>query len=830
MLQNYLTTGLRSLNRNRVFAAINILGLAIGMAACILLLLFVRYETSYDQWLAGHENAFQVQTTYLGKNTGRANTSQMSAYVVGRSLAKDFPQIEKLAFITEGQPVIVQNGVATTGLVQMAEPEIFEILALPLVAGDARTAFRGANSMLISQAEAKRRFASIDPIGKTVSIINAGITTDFTITGILKDLPKNSHMAIDMLVPFSRQPYVDRPGFFTRFGWNSGSNYVRLKPGADAAAINAGMAAWEKRNIPKEPVGDVVVSEGDDADWAIVPVADIHLSKADGFGRPGNDPQTIATFAFVALLILGMACINFTNLSTARAGQRAREVALRKVMGASRRQLIVQFFGESLLVAAISMIVALAMVELSLPSLSNFLDADFGLNYFGDGGILLPILALVVLVGLAAGVYPAFVLSRFDPAPVLKSNRGGTDTQGSGQLRNILVIAQFAVSIALVICTAVVTAQTIYARSSDPGYNRAGLLQVTGIGRRQLEPVAEQILTATAAIPGVEAVGRTSIGVNTDSSINTSVRIEGNPQPINLGMYNADPGFFSAMGLKPLAGRVLDANNPRDDTRIPPNDEPAEIALATRGANTVISMAAMQKLGFKTPADAVGKTIRVGLVSDKFGLVPVTIVGVVADLRLRSLRNPYDPIMFYYDRSYMTEMMVRVKAGDAGAIRDKVEGVWKRYAGQVPFQARFTDDIVREQYDADEARATIFAAFAGLAIIVACLGLYGLAAFTAERRTREIGIRKVLGARNRDIVALLVGQFSRPVLLANLVAWPAAWWLMRGWLDSFDARIDLGLWWFIGAGALAAAIAAATIISHALRVARQSPALALRYE
>ena len=295
-------------------------------------------------------------------------------------------------------------------------------------------------------------------------------------------------------------------------------------------------------------------------------------------------------------------------------------------------------------------------------------------------------------------------------------------------------------------------------------------------------------------------------------------------------MYNVDPGFFGAMGLKPLAGRLLDAANPRDDIRIAPGDDAAETALAARGTNTVISTEALKKLGFKTPAEAIGKVIRVGLVDDKYGLVPVTIVGVVADLRLRSLRDPYDPIMFYYDRSYMTEMMVRVKAGEAGAIRSKVEAVWKRHAAQVPFQAEFSDDIVRRQYDADQARATIFAAFAGLAIIVACLGLYGLAAFTAERRTREIGIRKVLGARDRDIVGLLVWQFSRPVLIANIIAWPVAWWLMRDWLDGFDARIDLGPQWFFGAGVLAAGIAAATIIGHALKVARSSPALALRYE
>ncbi|KAB7644435.1 ABC transporter permease [Polymorphobacter fuscus] len=830
MLHNYLTTGLRSLLRNRAFAAINILGLAIGMAACILLLLFVRYETSYDQWLPGHENAYQVNTTYHGRNTGRGKTSQMSAYVVGRTLAKDFPQIEKIAYVTVGNPVIMQDGVASTGSVTMADPEILDILQLPLARGDARTALRGANSLLLTETEAQRRYPGVDPIGKTLSIINAGRTTDYTITGILRDLPRNSHFAVKMLVPFSRLPYVGREGFFTKFGWNSGSNYLRLRSGASMATVNDGMQAWEKRNIPKEPVGDVMVSEGDDVDWKIAPVAGIHLSNAVDGQTPGNDPKSIATFALVAILILAMACINFTNLSTARAGQRAREVALRKVMGASRRQLIVQFLGESMVVAALSMLVALAIVELTLPSLSAFLQADLNLSYFGQGGVLLPIIGLVVIVGLAAGLYPAFVLSRFDPAPVLKSNRSGTDSQGSGKLRSALVVAQFAVSIALVICTAVVTAQTIYARSADPGYNRAGLLQVTGIGRKQIEAVADQIVTATANIPGVEAVGRTSIGVNTDSSINTSVRIEGNPAPINLGMYNVDPGFFDAMGLKPLAGRLLDTNNPRDDTRLPPGDEAAEATIAARGANTVITVEALTKLGFKTPADAIGKTIRVGLVDDKFGLVPVTIVGVVADLRLRSFRDPYDPIMFYYDRGYMTEMMVRMKAGEAGAIRDKVEAVWKRYAAQVPFQAEFTDEIVRKQYDADEARAKTFAAFAGLAIVVACLGLYGLAAFTAERRTREIGIRKVLGARGRDIVRLLVWEFSRPVLVANLIAWPVAWWLMRDWLDSFNARIDLGPQWFIGAGVLAAGIAAATIIGHALRVARQSPALALRYE
>jgi putative ABC transport system permease protein len=292
------------------------------------------------------------------------------------------------------------------------------------------------------------------------------------------------------------------------------------------------------------------------------------------------------------------------------------------------------------------------------------------------------------------------------------------------------------------------------------------------------------------------------------------------------------------MGMKPLAGRSFSRTNPRDfrqmdvaaEARGEEASEAFQRAFVARGINIVINAAAVERLGFSSPAAAMGQTIDASLVDDTIGFVPATIVGVVPNIQMRDMRNPQEAIMYYYDTSYLTEMMVRVKASEAGAVRDRIERVWKRYAPQVPFEATFADELVAKQYDADEARAKTFAAFAGLAIIVACLGLYGLAAFTAERRTREIGIRKVLGAHDGDIIRLLVWQFSRPVLIANIIAWPVAWWLMRDWLDTFADRIDLGPQWFIGAGLLAAVIAAATIISHALKVARQSPALALRYE
>ncbi len=832
MLQNYLVTGLRALSRNRAFALINILGLAIGMAACILLLLFVRYETSYDQWLPGHEQAFLLQRFNHDPGEGRSYTTSATAYAAGRALAKDFPEVDALAYESEGEPVVLQNGVASTAHVVMADPSLLDILQLPLVRGDRHTAMAQIGSVLLTETEAAKRFPGVDPIGQTLTMVRNGRNFDYRVTGILRDIPKNSHIALEMLVPFDRNAISFGDSFYTNWGWNAGFNYVRLKPGVTFADLQPRVAAWKKRNIPSQNIGGVVTNQGDFADWFLVPVADVHLSEGGGM-TPGNNPKTIATFALVAVLILVMACINFTNLSTARAGQRAREVALRKVMGASRGQLIAQFLGESLLVAAIAMLVALAIVELSLPPLSAFLKADLALSYFGTGGIMLPVIALVLLVGIAAGLYPAFVLSHFDPAPVLKSNRGGTDTQGSGRLRGALVVVQFAVSIALTICTAVVAAQTYYARTADAGYNRVGLLQVTGIGRKQLEPVADNLVEAIAHIPGVEGVGRTNLPISAQNDSSTSVRIDGNPRPVTLGIYNVDGGYFGAMGMKPLAGRLLSPAYPKDVRPFDPSGDSSDAeqtAFVARGVNTVVNVEALAKLGFSSPAAAIGQTVHANIADDKFGLVPATIVGVVPTVQMHDFRRPPEPIMYFIDKSYLSDMLVRVKASEAGAVRDRVEAVWKRYATQVPFDGKFADALIARQYDADEARAKTFAAFAGLAIIVACLGLYGLAAFTAERRTREIGIRKVLGAHTGDIVRLLVWQFSRPVLIANIIAWPVAWWLMRDWLNGFSTRIDLGPLWFIGAGLIAALIAAATIIGHALKVARSSPALALRYE
>lgn len=839
MWRSYLTLGLRALAQNRAYAFITIGGLSLGLAACIMILLYVRYESSYDAWMKDSDRAFQVQAFYEAtKGGGQELALQMSSIAVGRALQKDYPQqVEKLVWVRGFSPIVIQDGQAgEIKDLRMVDGDLFEILRLPFVRGSARSALPDTNSIALSESEARRRFGDADPIGKTLTIVDNTGNVDYRVTGVFRDIPRNSHFSAGAIARFDLpRQFADRPEQLTSWTSEQGWNYVRLRSAEDARLIQANMPAWEKRNIPNETVGDQVVNPGSYQNYRVTNVRDVHLGDAQQAAiTPGNDRVTVATFAVIGLLVLGMACVNFTNLATARASQRAREVALRKVLGASRRQLIVQFLGESLIVAAMAMILALAAVELLLPTFNTFLGADIDLRYVGKGGILVPLLVLLMLVGLAGGLYPAFYLARFEPARILKANKSAADAQGSGKLRNILVVAQFAVSIGLIICTGVIYSQTLYARSVDAGYRRDGLLQVGNLGYRGVEGRDRQVTEQVRRIPGVEFAARSQIAVNPGGSSTTNVFATNGSSAVEIGNYAIEPGFFAAMGIKLVEGRDLSETQGRDDLTIPwpstADEQAAQYRIfAQRGANVVLSEEATRRLGFRVPQDAIGAQLRASMLPAEYGLLPVTVVGVVRDARFRSIREPLQPILYYMQRQGFGSILVRFN-GDPRAIQSQVEAVWKRNIPQVPFEGRFVDDIARELYDRDEARGQLFASFSLLAVVIGCMGLYGLAAFTAERRTKEIGIRKVLGARTRDIVRLLVWQFTRPVIIANLIAWPIAWWLMRDWLNGFDQRIALTPLPFFIAGTAALLIAVATVGSHAFRVARTNPVHALKYE
>jgi putative ABC transport system permease protein len=830
MWRNYWTVAVRALAKNKAYSIINIAGLAIGMAACIMILLYIRYEQSYDSWLPDVQDTFELQTWTPHPSDGNPFFEQMAPYATKDAIKKDYPQVQYAAYLQDNGPVFIKDGQAySTKSWMFTDDDFLKVVSLPLIAG---TTLTQPQTAVITKSEAISRFGTDQVVGRTLTVISRGVKRDFKINGVIKDIPKNSSLKISAIM---RLDYVafnaDNPEFLKCWGCQSGYVFLKLRPGSDVKAMQAEEPAWEKRNIPDEPTVGIHYNAGTDTDWHFINLKDVHLGKAqDSSLTPSNDRRTITTFAIIAILILGMAVVNFTNLATARASQRAREVALRKVLGATRRQLIVQFVAESILISGVSMLLALALVELLVRPFAAFLDSDITLNYLGPNGVLLPAIALTLLVGIASGLYPAFFLSRFQPAQVLKANRSAAETPGSGRLRAALVVLQFAVSIGLIICTAVIYGQTVFARHVDPGYKRDHILQVEELGRAQLFPLAEGIVQRTERTPGVLAAALTDIGINTDNNNNNFIIPPGSTRQVLIGQYNVGEDYLQAMGLKLLAGRWFDANRPVDDSTVPyPRQPQVEQAIHDRGMNVVINQYASRKLGFASPADAVGKVVRGDMVGDHLGLMNVTIIGVVGDSRFRTVRTPIEPIMFHKVTTGPGWMMVRYN-GDPETVKSALEREWKQVTTDVPFNAKFSEDIMGEMYKKEDARAQIFAAFSLLAVIIGCLGLFGLAAFTAERRTKEIGIRKVLGARTRDIVRLLVWQFSRPVIIANIIAWPIAWWMMRDWLNGFDQRIPLTPVPFVIAAAIALGIAIATVVGHAVKVARANPIHALRYE
>jgi putative ABC transport system permease protein len=833
VLRNYLIVGLRALAKNKAYAFINIFGLSLGLAASILILSYVRYEFSYDAWMAGSDRAYELQTIFHATAAGGLSAdSQTTAYMAGQALKKDFPQFDRVVYATGQNAIYIQNGQPTTTKATMlVDGPLFDILQVPFVRGDPVHALDDPHSLVISDTEAHNRYGNDNPIGRTLTVVSGTMKADYRVTGVFQDIPKNSSLAATIVVRIDPQLYFrDAQGQLTgavkSWRWQNGQIFERIKPGVNVKDIEAQFPAWKKRNIPDDLGPGPKSNPGNEEDFRLVNIRDVHIGQSKG-PAVTTDRMTVLTFAIVAFMILAMACINFTNLSTARASQRAREVALRKVLGANRRQLITQFIGESMLVSAIAMLIALTLTEFLLPLLNAFLDAQIKLTYFGANGVLVWAILLTLFVGLAGGVYPAFYLSRFEPARILRANKSSSNAEGNGRLRTLLVITQFSVSIGLISCTAVVYAQTVFERSVDAGYRRDGLIQIQGMARPQVESVANALLDEIKRQPNIVNAGRTDIGVATGNNSSTTIARPGSTDQVELGIYGLDPTTIDTLGMKVLAGRNLSRDIALDNATT--LDFNAEKALAAHGANIILSESAAQRMGFHSPQAAIGQTLDVGLVRPELGTVKSTIVGVVSDVRYRTSRDPVQPTLYYYRTDSLNCLLIR-SSGDPSEADRRVGAVWKRLVPDIPYVSRFVDDIVYQLYSADEKRAELFGMFAILAVVIGCLGLYGLAAFSAAQRTKEIGIRKVLGARTRDIVRLLVWQFSRPVLIANLLAWPVAWWVMRGWLQRFDAHVGLGPAPFLVAGGLALGIAIATIASHAIRVARANPILALRYE
>jgi putative ABC transport system permease protein len=812
MFANYLKIAWRNILNKPLFSVINVVGLAIGLACCIMITLFVRYETSFDkQWYAA-DRVYRVTRDFYSNNLRLAAVAPPIAPL----LQQDFPEIEDTVRILRTGPVAVTRDDQQVRELNMviADPNLFSFFGIELTAGNPETALADPGTLVISERAAARYFGNEDPIGRQLTIAGR---MPVTVSGTFRDLPENTHMAFELAGSMLAVPNIMGPNALQSWGSNNYYTYIRLPAATDPAALAA--------RFPDFLIKHLGERAPDGTGLQLQKLTDIHLySNRDSEWRANGSIAAVYTFSAVALVVLAIACINFMNLTTARSTQRAREVGVRKVVGATRQQLIVQFLSESTLLTALAMLLALAIVELTLPFFAAFIEAPLSLPLHDPQALAL-LLGGLLVVGLVAGSYPAFYLSNFRPAEVLK---GGVAAGGSALLRKLLVVFQFATSIALLIATGVVIAQMQYARNMDVGYDRSQNLISQIPYFADMWGTYEPMKAELEAHPGIESVvlsSRVPGMQNLDGSGYISADVQfSRENSLGLSDIMVDYQWFDHYGIEFLAGRPFRENERRIE-------EPTADNPHTTGA-IILNESAARRLGWTTQ-EAVGKHILDLRGNDGEMFVDREVIGVIPDIHFSSLHDAIKATV-YVELSERRGRYVSIKLapGDPSAAIEHFESVWKRLLpGEPPFW-EFLDSRFDALYRAEARQAQMFALFSGFAILVATLGLFGLASFTAERRTKEIGVRKVMGATVRDIILLLTADFTRLVIIANLLAWPVAFYFMRDWLTRFAYQAPFAEWaWlFVASGAAALIVAWLTIAAQAGKAARARPVLALRYE
>lgn len=840
MFKNYLRSTLGHILKNRLFTAINVFGLAIGLMSCILILLFVRDELTYDTFVPEGERVVRLHSAFYPPGRSPFLTVRSAGRMMEAIRDYATAEVEAGVRLVNSGTTIIKDGDAFTVGVAFTDGSFFNVFDLPFAHGNASTAYRNSNDFVITEDVAMRHFGRTDVLGEILSMTDfQGEQMPLKITGVLKNIPESSHMEIETLFLMDPAMFAPYPNMLETWSSVNVYTYFKMLPGVTARDLQSRIEHWLDN---ESPFVQMLKNEGlegkvSDINQAhVMPLLDLHLNARKDAGNLGDmramgDKTMVITFASVAILVLIIASINFMNLSTAKATKRAREVAMRKILGATRAQVALQFLAEAVAISVSALFFALVAVELVLPFYNEAIGRQLELDLISDLPLFAMLVGVAIFTGIVSGSYPAMFLSRLMPVRILTSN-SGSSTSGPVSFRTLLVVFQFAISIGLVICTAVVYGQTVYARSMDLGYSSEGKLALTRMGAVQTPEQAEAIRLALSKIPSVTSVALSSEAPSQDNQNNTSFRLLGgegasaNTEGTNLNIVTTGFGFFEAYNIKPIAGRTFDKAYGTDEI-IPIPDGEDRIGTAS----VVLNESAVRSLGIGSPDEAVGRVVRGGAF-DGAGDFDFTIVGVVPDIYFRSVKFGVRASVYWLQPSRYRVATISYETNDVPGLMSDVERVWKEHMPLTPIALEFVSEMLAAQYDEESRQAKLFAAFSALAIIVACMGLYGLASFNAEQRTKEIGIRKVLGATIRDIVQLLVWQFSRPVLIANLIAWPAAWYFMSSWLDGF--RYSLGNSYIFTAaavaGTLALAIAWITVAGRAYRVAQTNPIIALRYE
>jgi putative ABC transport system permease protein len=825
MFRNCLAAAWRNAQHDRFFALLNVVGLGLGLAVVILIWLFVRDELSYNQVFSGYRDIYRVQLTIAESGQRPVSWAATPDRMAGE-LKLDFPEIATIA--RDGkQSVGVRHGqVSAAEAIDWVDADFLNMLGYPLLRGDAATALAEPDSIVLTRKLAQKYFGTIDCLGQMLDINQIH---PIRVTGIAEDPPSNSSVKFVALASgktsYGKLAMLDAaPQVMTALNITV-STYLRLRTGTSPDSLAPRLHNFGLAHYPSGDEGEALF-----ASLYLNSLATVHLHPFDPDTNESNTQvQTLYAVAATGMLILLLAGINFVNLVTARATRRAVEVGVRKGLGASHGQLMLQFLGESVGYSLVAMVFGIGLAILFLPTLNAFLDRKIAFDILHHPQLVIVPIATSMALGLIAGIYPALILSRFPPAQVLKAGAGSL--MGGGRLRLALVVFQFTVTIALLIATTVIYRQITFATTKALRFEKdliltvdlTGMPQQTtpdGLDRRETGPV-EALRTQMAAVPGVQSIAATFVVPLLTQSFNLEFA---RPDKIDLpattfNILPIDFGYFSLYRVPLLAGRDFSRGFAED--KMAPQDK-------SRLSSAIINETAMRALGYNDPVAAIGQDIQ--STDPGFPERRHRVIGVVPDFPLGSVRNPVPPSIFIVDPEMFNVLNVKLSGSDLGETLRRLDAVWLEFVPERPMNRVFLDDRIAGLYLDITREGRMFATFAAFAVVIGCLGLIGLSAYTAERRTKEIGIRKALGASTIAIVWLLIKEFSKPVLVANVLGWPIAWFFMRDWLDGFAYRIDLGPEPFLIAGLGAVVIAVCTTGFHAVQVARSRPVTALRYE
>jgi putative ABC transport system permease protein len=801
MLRNYLKIGIRNLVKNKLFSLINIAGMAISIASFLIIAVFVADELKFDKHIADHELKFRVYNEHFNED-GQTRKGAMVPPMITPTMMADFPEVEYYTrFMNFNRKTLFQVGSKTFAENKggCADPTIFEMFSLKLVEGDKSTALRQRNAVAISQTLARKYFGNKPALGESVKIDGE----DFTISAVFEDFSHHDHLDLHYFIAMENL-IAEIPERMKSWGWSQFHSYVKLKDGANAAGLEAKLKAFDERYawpITKQYSSYYITH--------LMPIKDIHLHATDhvwDIAVKGN-AQTVYILAATAFFILIIAILNFVNLSTARAVNRVKEVGVRKVVGAMRNQLIYQFISESVVIAFISLLIGGLVTELVIPLLNAFTEKHIPAGIFLDPLMVLAVIGFAVVIGLAAGAYPAFYISSYKPTEILSGRQGGK-TSGKTVLRKGLVVLQFILSFLLITASIVVSDQHRYMRTKDMGFDKDNLivLGIRGTMRRDMDVTKNAFTNHPNIINATMGYGLPGEAYAGDGIIDKATN-----KDKGISLLVADHDYIKTMGMQLIAGRDFDKDNPADTLHA-----------------FIVSEAGAKLLGYTDPKDALDHEVGWNRWDAPDSVKEGKIIGVVKDIHLNSLRENIGPVIIHIFPFAYSTLTLRVKNEDLQSTLAHLESTWKQFNPEWPFEYRFLDDNFDKMYKAEEKLATLFTFFTGFTIFVACLGLFGLVVYSTTQKYKEISIRKVLGADELPIVAQLGKTYVILLAIAFLIAIPFSYWVANQWLQKFVYRIDITPWLFIKAALFILVISLVTVGIQSFKAARANPVDALK--